>query len=140
MIKNYFMFKGRRYYIGTLIKINENQKENFNYYSIVEFIQYDDNNNLYCFNSPYEPLRMFKITDEQISIYIKEIINGVIDNPANNNKTEPKYIDGMFNAWIWYILVMFFALFIKGIYNTIILWITASIIFFRWRNNKINRG
>ena len=62
----------------------------------------------------------------------------IADTTKLSNKIEPKYIEGIISAWIWYILIMFFGVLLKGAVTTIIVWTLASIIFFNWRRKKIN--
>ena len=89
-----------------------------------------------------------RIGHAMLRFYIKEV---AIKNYAEmsiktENKQEedeelidPKYIDGIMEAWACYIFAMLF--------STILVfpsnfggWIISSVVFFKWRHNKIHRG
>ena len=68
---------------------------------------------------------------EEISIpYVLQVSTAPIMQPDN--------IDGIVSAWIWYIIIMVFGLFLKEPLNVFGVWILASVIFFTWRHRKMN--
>lgn len=140
MSKNYFDYKGKRHYIGTIVEIREESKKYCGFNSTLKFIGYNIDDDSYSFVTLYDAWRICKLSAEQISLYIKEIIVEGAPIQNKNKKIESKYIEGIVSAWIWYILIMFFALFLKGIENTLLTWIAATFIFFRWRHIKMNGG
>ena len=139
MEKNYFNYNGRPHYIGTLVKINDNHKQHCGFYTTLKFTGYDINDNSYCFSSLYDMWKIYKFSNEEISMYIETILEEG-NCITEKKKMNPQYIEGIVSAWIWYILIMLFALFFKGTANILITWIAATFIFFRWRYNKINGG
>lgn len=138
MDKDYFVFNNKRYYVGTIIEIKQNKKSMFGFYSIVKFVQHDSANNMYYFTSLDDIWKKYKISEEQLADCIEDISSSVTMQQTTNKTLDPRYIDGIVDAWIWYILIIFFAFFFNGIENKIIAWIVASIVFFNWRNEKIN--
>jgi hypothetical protein len=93
----------------------------------------------YCFTALHDNWEIYRLSRDEIYKYIECVLKvGVIKE--NDRKVEPKYIEGIVSAWIWYILVMFFAIFLKGAENVIMTWGLATFIFFNWRNRKIKGG
>ena len=138
MKKNYFTYNGVRYYPGTIVELKEERKKDFGFCSYMKFSRYDDDSNKYCFTSLHDIWKQYFVFEDQIQICVNSILKTNLMPESTNEKIEPKYIDGIVEAWTWYIIIMFFALFIKGIGNTILIWVLTSIIFFNWRYNKIN--
>ena len=140
MGKDYFNFKGKKYGAGTIIKIYKNAEKYFKFNSMLKFKRYNSNENLYCFTSLYDTWQEYKMTDIQLNVYIENVVKECIwETSYRETETiDPKYIDGILSAWIWYIIIMFFALFLNGIGNKIITLVIISIIFWSWRKKKIN--
>ena len=138
MKTNYFIFDNVRYCHGSVIEIKEEYQKNFCFCARMRFLQYNPQTQLYYFVATNNPLNIYTIADEQLTIYIKKITYRVVEQKNTELKLDPRYIEGIVSAWTWYILIMCFAIFIKGAHNVIILWIVATYIFFNWRNKKIN--
>lgn len=138
-MSNYFYFRGNNYGKGTIVKIYEEHKEKFKFYSNLIFEKYDKESGLYLFKSPYNHWEIFNISKNQIEEYIEEVVKPCcVAQVDMSTKVNPDYIEGMSSAWIWYILIMFFGLFLKGPINVVSTWVLASIVFFTWRHKKIN--
>ena len=134
-----FIFNNHIYYVGTIVEINEEWKQNFRFNSTLKFTGYDVNDCSYCFTTLQDNWKIYKLSEAQIQMCVKSVLlDGVME--PKNEKIDPKYIDGIVSAWIWYILIMFFALFLKGAENVIGIWIIATFLFFGWRHNKIKGG
>jgi hypothetical protein len=142
MNKNYFHFNGNQYYTGTVVAIKEEAKQHVGFCSMLKFVDYNIENDLCNFVSLYDTWHSYTLTDEQLKLYIEYVAKAYVATTRyeQTHKVEPKYIDGIVSAWIWYILIMIFALFLKGIENVIGLWSLASIVFWSWRCNKMNGG
>jgi hypothetical protein len=136
----FFVFNNKRHYIGTIVSVKQHKKNMFGYNSTVRFVQYNRNNNLYYFASLYDIFDRHGIPEYQLQDCIENVLTSCDMNNNTSNKLDPKYIDGIVNAWCWYILIMFFAFFLEGIGNQIITWTFSSFVFFNWRNKKINGG
>ena len=136
MNKDYFVYHGTKYYADTIVEVHENKREFFHYWSVVKFVRCDEAG-LYCFSSLYDIWTLYKLSAAQIPAYISKILTPELSPPITDTKMDPKYIDGIVEAWTWYLLAMVAAPFIKD--YTIVVWIFASVVFFTWRNNKINR-
>lgn len=134
-----FTFNGKVYYIGTIVKINEEYQKHTGFNSFLKFIGYNASSQTYCFSSLVNNWDIYNLFDEQINLYIDKVIK---EEEKYCEKTEcnPKYIDGILSAWIWYILFMFGALFLNGRLNIIIVWCLSTLIFFSWRSKKIKGG
>lgn len=50
---------------------------------------------------------------------------------------DPKHIDGIVEAWAWYIFIMLFAIIFVFPWN-IVTWWVATVVFFTWRNRKMH--
>ncbi len=138
-MSNYFCFQGKQYSQGTVVKVCENHKDKFRFYSYLVFESHDITNNIYSFRSLYNTWDIFNISTEQLNEYIEEVVVHNVSNQVDMySKVDPKYIEGIVSAWIWYITAMIFGLFLQNITSMIGIWITASVIFFSWRRQKIN--
>lgn len=138
MNKNYFIFNNKQYFPETLIQIKTECRKDFGFYSILKFIRYNNDNNLYYFSSLFDKWHYYKLTYQELLDCIDKVqAEGL---PIQTSKLNPAYVDGIVEAWVWYILIMIFAVFVKGIGETLIVWIVATIIFFQWRYKKINGG
>lgn len=138
-MSNYFYFRGNNYGKGTIVKIYEEHKEKFKFYSNLIFEKYDKESGLYLFKSPYNRWENFNVSKDQIEEYIKEIVKPCCITQADTRqKVDPDYVEGMASAWIWYILIMVFGLFLKGPVSVIGIWTLASVVFFSWRHKKMN--
>lgn len=134
--KNSFIFNGKVYYIGTIIKINEDYKKYFGFNSRLKFSGYIIQENACCFTSLYNALDVYKISNKDIMKYTEGIVEEVVMDTSVTT-IDPKYIDGIVSAWIWYIIAMFFSLAFKNIFDTLLVWTVSTLIFFNWRNKKI---
>lgn len=139
----HFYFNGEQYGNGTIVKIYQDKRDRFDYYTNIIFKGYSCNNdNLYHFGSLCDKWEEYCITQDELQLYIEKIEKACYDIPAQNTfeKIHPSNIEGIVAAWMWYIFIMIFAVFINGIINTIVTWVIASYVFWTWRNNKINGG
>ena len=139
-MNNYFPFNGSNYGKGAVVKIREKHKGQFNFYLCLIFEEYDENNDVYCFRTPYNHWERFNISANQLQEYIETVIESrsVIDESDDKSKTKQEYVNGIVDAWFWYIIIMLCGLFIQGVGNIIIVWIIASTVFFGWRHKKMN--
>ena len=139
MVK-YFYFNGQQYAEKTVVKIYENKKNNFKFCSYLTFIGHDDKTKLYYFCSLYDCWIQFVMTEEQLKACIEEISTPYVLQVSTAPIMQPDNIDGIVSAWIWYIIIMVFGLFLKEPLNVFGVWILASVIFFTWRHRKMNGG
>jgi hypothetical protein len=133
-----FVFNGKYYYAGTIVEIYSEYVQQFKFNSILKFVGYNISENAYYFSSLYNVWDIYKLSYEEISIYIHQVLqeNQIqYDNHVNEN-----YIDGIVSAWIWYILAILFSLCLQGIGNVICALVFATVIFYHWRNKKIRGG
>ena len=134
-----FIFNNGEHYVGTIVSINDAYKQNFRFNSILKFIGYSLEEDAYCFTTLQDNWNVYKLSEKQIRIYIKDILKEGQTEFKNEN-IDPQYIDGIISAWIWYILIMFFAVFLRDVQNIIAVWLVATFIFFSWRHKKIKGG
>ena len=140
MEKDYFIFNKNKYYTGTIIEIQNDKKEFFSFNKTLKFSRYDNYCNAYCFTSLHDIWTEYKIQAENIELYINKILVEVKKDEDNCNKTNPQYIDGIIVAWSWYVILMFFSLCLSGVSTKILALIGTTVVFFNWRNKKINGG
>ena len=138
-MNNYFNFKGNIYGEGTVVQIAEEYKKEFKFYSNISFKKYDNVNDVYHFGSLYNNWENFYIPRNRLQIYIEKISEPHrVVSQVSSSKVNEDYVEGIVSAWVWYIVIMFFGLFLKGLLNVVGVWILASIIFFTWRHKKMN--
>lgn len=138
-----FNFNNFQYGYGTIVKIYKNKRNHFGCCTNVIFEGYNRNNDrLYHFSSLHDKWDDYCMTKDELELYIEKIEHIGCNNDLQNDVKiiPPSYIEGIVDAWIWYIIVIFFAVFIKGIGSTIIIWTISSWIFWSWRKNKMNGG
>ena len=133
------IFNNKYYYYGTIVKLKTESQCSFGFNVTLRFIGYDEERKLYSFSTIQNGLKIYSLSYDEIMIHVSQIVNEVT-SPINDKHIDPNYIEGMFSAWIWYILIMIFAFFFKGIEKVMITWLIATLIFFSWRQNKIKGG
>jgi hypothetical protein len=134
-----FIFNDKHYYAGTVVKIKEEWKQCLGFNSMLQFTGYMVEEKLYYFTALHDNWEIYRLSKDEMYKYIECVLKvGVIKE--NDRRVEPKYIEGIVSAWIWYILAMIFAIFLKGAENVIMTWGLATFIFFNWRNRKIKGG
>ena len=134
-----FIFHGRLYYPGTIVEIRDEYQKDFHFRTVLKFIDCVSEEGTYCFVSIYDNFEMYTLYDAQIDLYIKTILKeGLIETP--NKHMSDRNIEGIVSAWMWYVLIMWFALFFQGLENTMVTWVVATLVFFSWRNKKIKGG
>lgn len=134
-----FCFKGKLYGKGAVVEVYEEEKENFKFNSILIFEKYDEANKICHFHSLHDYWEKHIIPVEQLENVIFNVVPAYgSGTKRNSKKIQEKYIEGIVSAWIWYLLIMFLAIFLNGLGNVILTWLTASIVFFSWRHKKMN--
>lgn len=135
-----FNFKGNKYAQGTVVKIVEKHQNEFKFNSNLVFEKYDENNGLLYFRTLYSNWDQFCIGKNKVEEYISTVVSPVViaSECKFSPKTNEEYVDGIVSAWIWYIIIMVFGLFLQGWTNVIIIWVLSSVIFFSWRHKKMN--
>lgn len=144
-----FEFKGKTYPLNTIVKVKKDvytEQLNRRYvhlYPLVLLVNhYLDNIDIhrYVYAVYTEnggcPGFITKQTPDEIIEYIIEV-------PSTDNKNEFKKeyykdseVKGMFIGWIIYIIAMFFSL---VFINFFVAWAGISLIFFVWRNQKLQK-
>ena len=137
---NYFIYNGNRYGIDTIVKTRETKRKDVGFNKYLVFVRRNSNNTLH-FRSMYSCWENYDISENKINEYIESIAKVKYNYSSyKSEKINPAYIEGIVSAWIIYILVMFAAIFLKGTHNMVGRWAIASVIFWNWRNKKINGG
>ena len=91
-------------------------------------------------NTPFDKTEIV-VKDKFLHLYVigkhiaekQAVTNVVIAEELRN----PKYIDGIVEAWAWYIFIMLLAIIFIFPWN-LVSWVIASIVFFSWRNKKMH--
>ena len=131
-----FIFNGQTYYVGTIVQVKEEWKQNFKFSSILKFTGYNIDEHVYCFTTLQDIWTIYKLSEEQIQLYISHILQ-YGENKIESNEIDPKYIDNIVSAWIWYIFLMGITLIFNG---SLAYWTVISIIFFMHRNKKLKEA
>lgn len=138
-MQDFFVFKGQLYREGAIVQLHEECQEQFGFNTYLVFDKYEPENGIYRFHTLYDTWKQYNIPVTELKNVIENATPSYIDiKNKQYGKVQEKYIEGIVSAWIWYILIMFFALFAKDPGSKILTWIVASVIFFSWRRRKLN--
>ena len=148
MRQNYFIHNGKKYKSGDIVII----KELISHYTCtftnkkVKFLYYENDKDLYIveYNNNIETYtgNFFSkfFCGSESDVLEKQKFQFANTNVNENNKrslTDELNVDGLFIAWVWYIVIMMFA---AILYDRIFIWVIASIIFFNYRNKKLKEA
>lgn len=134
---NYFMCNGKKYYTGTIIKVRD-------YGEVVDAVficsRYWEDSKLPVFT--YKLCANGQMRTASITPFSKALVavTNKIDKSINIPETKrmkDSEINGMMLGWMWYVFLMAIATIFNG---NIVFWILISVVFFRWRANKIQKG
>lgn len=139
--KVYFYLHGEKYIPGDMIILSNTLSKKYDGNMIARFDGCELCNYIFTLIAPNSMYNNEKI--ELVYNALKFHVLGKYDSKpfVPNNEFDdlkaPKYINGIVEAWAWYIFVVILALFFRTPWN-IITWCIVSITFFTWRNNKMN--
>ena len=128
--QDYFEYKGKMYYTGTVMIVNNYKPE-----QVATFVCYDTQREMY----------IYKIDRCKCHMHAERFYNSIIriTDKTNNDVHLPEMktrkdgnIDGLVYRWIWYI---FFMIVSTLFYDRIALWIIWSVVFFACRTNIIKK-
>lgn len=134
-LRNYFEYKGKKYYTGTIF-IMKVSKMLYEY----TFVGYNvDHKALLCKSANNQQARSLVPIWE--SVFNKNLVSitNKIDTSVHSpveKKMKDTQIDGLFLGWMWYIFLMAVSTIFK---DKIGLWILWSVVFFSWRKKKIKK-
>lgn len=126
MCKDYFDWKGKRYYTGAVFKIRGEP----NYI----FIEHDLSENVYVFTTKGSML-YYKIKPNKLEWLLLWYVGQ--DNSVKSNTYKKKsdaHVDDTFIGWMWYITMMIVLAIFK---HRILGWVALTIVFLVWRSSKI---
>lgn len=129
MYRNYFDWKGNRYYTGSVFKVFNGKEEIFVGYNL---------NNDTCSFTAKGCNHMWNVPDNKLTLRLLEYTGKKdysIKCPVEMQKSDME-IDGMFTGWVWYIVLMATSMIFK---EFIYLWALITWLFFSWRTDKIER-
>lgn len=137
MWQDHFTYKGNTYYTGAVFKVKECEYILGVYETEAAFVTY----------SPKKKQIVFKVNGKLHTILFSNVHAYIVaptdkkDNsvhcPVKKQKSEFA-IEGMHDAWIWYVVLMAITTIFKG---NIFYWGLISWVFFSWRSKKIkNEG
>lgn len=142
MRTNYFIHKGKRYAYGTIIRVKHGKGER-----LETFVACDPEKNYYRFkfdnNNCRDGYMYITYTKERLNEYLIEITNKIDTKFVEWHPINPPYkptfkdeleIDGMFIAWLWYIVLIAVTLIFNGFY---FYWALISFGFFIYRYGKL---
>ena len=132
----YFVYKGKKYGVGTVVKTRPEMAAYTHWRDVLKFVgpsrSFEDR---LFFGELQKWYCGCHIPENEIELYIEEILEAhPIDPPPKKQK--PMYIEGEFEAWIWYILLMLIGTIFKG---NVLWWIFITYVFWDWRQGKIKR-
>lgn len=136
MKRDYFIYNEKQYCTGTKIKIRV--CNNYGMCPITaRFIEYDTNTKTYYFEDmngvPY------KYSEHGWNSFFLCVYGE--HKKANTDKEytfdNELNIDGMINAWLWYIVLIAISTILKG---NVFYWVIISYVFFKYRNEKLRKA
>ena len=131
MFRDYFIFNGKKYYTGTVVKTNDTT-----YMPEATFVCYDERYGDYVFRSKGRTTRGLRVLESRMQECIIDVTDKVdtsVKMPEVKKKNDA-HIDGLFLGWVWYIFLMGISVIFKDVIG---LWIIISVVFFSWRSKKI---
>ena len=135
MVQDYFVYNGVQYNTGDIVTISFFDYRIKNVSNVnATFLYYDTEKKEYC----------VEVYGQKYT-YKEELFNKILYMPQiNTDSVEQEYtfvnelnIEGMIDAWFWYIVVMLISIFFK---DAIGIWALVSIIFFSYRNKKLKEA
>ena len=136
--RRYFVFNGEQYYTGTVIrlKVYDNMARQYLEKDVTFFYVLDDNR--YVVGGSNTSMVLSTTDFFNALVKVVNIPSPTLKSCENTHRRltfiEELGIEGMLAAWIWYIFIMLVAVIFN---DCIIIWISASLIFFNYRNRKI---
>lgn len=131
---NYFVVNGKKYYTGTVFIIKEGNCKPVE----AVFICYDTQYNKYVYKHQDNLYCRHRLDAKKFAQWFVRLTGSV-----NNKVRMPRLvclkdsqINGLPLGWLWYIVLMLFGTIFVG---RIIWWSAVSVIFFRWRQQKIEK-
>lgn len=144
MKRNYFVYNDKTYYSGTIVLIKKVDCAGITRPTEATFMYYDTDKDRIVYQlgacTNIYPSKMFfdiliDVTEKKDEVMIKRAEQAVEAAMKPMTFKEEINVNGMLNAWIWYIVIMLVA----TIFNERIgLWALATIVFFSYRNNKLS--
>ena len=130
---NHFLFKGEKYYAGTIVEVNETAPHPYPY---TKYAMFEPNSTLFiAMSSPTDFFQngkwLMSLKEEDIKQIVSPVRKSDIKYVKKYNDTE---CNDMFFAWGSYIAAMFFSLFLN---IRIIAWIFFTILFVSYRHDKL---
>lgn len=145
-----FWLNGRECECGDYVKLTSFEEEKVGGNRNAKYVGWDlggDNKYVFVIVAPdtdYDGMEL-RISDGMLRFYIEKV--GVKDyedlltmTESEQKKQElrdPKYIDGIVEAWACYIFAVLFST-ILIFPGNVLGWIISSVVFFKWRHDKIH--
>jgi hypothetical protein len=139
---NYFEFKGKRYPVGSVVKITEKEMKrigaNYPYITILNhYVNSNGTHSCLILKSYNNWNGMQSCEMSTFFNNFEDIVEEITLLPTKQagNRYKDTEVDVMLYGWLNYILVMLVSVIFKGF---IFIWIIASIVFWTWRKRKLN--
>ena len=141
-----FNYEGRQYNIGTVVIIKSSdccghpcQKEaSFLYHDVEQkrFVFKIEDVKYYYLEKHLQD-KIINITDKVDQKAIDEV-NQIIARENRTPTLQDEFnIDGLFIAWMWYIIIMLVSIIFK---DRVLAWVGVSIVFFNYRKEKLRKA
>lgn len=132
-LRNYFEYKGKKYYTGTIFIMNDHGRQ-----IEAAFICYNMDTEKYIYKVKNNTIDGCRCTVYEKYFYNHFVsVTDKVDNAVHMpivKQFKDTQIDGLFLGWVWYIFLMIISTIFK---DAIGLWILWSVVFFSWRKKKI---
>lgn len=141
MKHKYFYYNNEMYLHGTTIRVKTSKIYKLSGCDKLVFVEKDSKTNECVFSSFGSSfgVKTFIIKESELHDYIEEVLcQTKVD--LDFNKMETKNIDGIVNAWIWFLLICFGSLCITPSLGGLLIRFIACVIFYFWIENERNGG
>lgn len=138
-----FWLRGEKYNCGDVVVMSDAVDKKTGGNRIAKFNGLNLGNYTFSIIAPNTPFDKTEIVVKDKFLHLYVIGKHIVEEQAVTNVViaeelrNPKYIDGIVEAWAWYIFIILLAIIFIFPWN-LISWVIASIVFFSWRNKKMH--
>lgn len=142
MKEDYFVYSEKKYHSGTIMKIYSGPGLAKNVVFLfcvpdknwIVYRELTNGNKTTCDKANFEKNYLIEVTDKIVSLNSYDLRMFDAERIEDLTFKEEVNVDGMLNAWLWYIVIMLVSVVLV---DRILAWIFATVVFFNYRSNKL---